>query len=299
MLNLGLDLIECFRIHYCACAKEGTQPFSPPFSVTSARLSALSKTGHTHSFYHYIYVLAAKNAQIRIAGSQCSLSPGCLYLVKPGVPHDILAGEDYELVIYEIKFSASDKELSTLLLGLPQSLPDPDGRILQIIRALTAEYNNANFQDALPYVKLWELLLTANRIAQTAASLHFPGLKPYDPGQARFSHLVSFITENFPQKITVEQMACIMHMEKGYFSKQFKKQFSMTPMHYLQAVRISRSLNLIEYTELSIAEIAEAVGFLNQNSYIKAFKSLYATTPSEYRKKIRNMIRQKYTREDP
>ena len=82
-------------------------------------------------------------------------------------------------------------------------------------------------------------------------------------------------------------------MEKGYFIKQFKKCFNITPMNYIQAVRINRSLNLIEYTDMSIAKIEEEIGFLNQNSFIKAFKSLYSVTPNDYRKKIRIDINKK------
>lgn len=294
MLNLGLDLIECFKIHYCAKPKQGTQAFVEPFSVKSKHMEVLNQTGHTHSFYHYIYVLAAKGARLQIGNDRYILYPGCAYMVKPNVLHNIVLNEDYELVMYEIKFSSSHSELASLLESLPHILTDKDGQIRQVVRALTAEYSNAVFQDVLPYIKLYELLLVLSRIAQSDGPFPLPEAKPFNLEKSRFAPLLAYITQNFSKKITADQMAGIMRMEKGYFFKQFKKQFSITPMNYLQAVRISRSLNLIEYTDLSVAQIAEAVGFSDHHSFIKNFKAQYAMTPGEYRRVFQKNMQQKY-----
>lgn len=294
MLKQGMELIECFKIHYCANLEPGTQPLENPFPVKNEKLSAFSRTGHTHSFYQYIYVLSSRGAKLHMDEGVCVLSPGCLYLINPGTHHDFRVDEDYELIMYEIKFSVRDEELEQTLKGLPHILPDGDGYVQKLVQELIAEYNNTSFRDDMPYVKLYELLLVLNRTAQAGTTPGIPGLKPYDPEYARFEPLFSYITRNFSRKLSVEQMANTMHMEKGYFSKLFKRQFDMTPMGYLQAVRITRAVNLIEYTELSVAEIADKVGFLNQNSFIKAFKGLYDMTPKEYRIKIRQKIHQKY-----
>ena len=89
-------------------------------------------------------------------------------------------------------------------------------------------------------------------------------------------------------------MADFMHMEKGYFSKQFKKAFNITPMHYLNLVRIQNSLNLLEYTNLSIDRISEQLGFSCQNSYQKAYKKHFEITPKQYREKVKHEFKTKY-----
>lgn len=297
MLDLGLDLLECYRIHYCDSEKKGAQPYVAPILRKNER-QAFPHAGHTHSFYHCVYVLAAKNAQIQIESSQCSLVPGCFYLVKPEVLHGISAEKDYEIIMYEIKFSATHGDLTALLQELPSILQDPDGQVLRVVRELAHAFNDAVFRDELSCLKLAELLLTLDRIAQTTENTVLQGLKPYDLEKSRFAPLLSYITQNFPRHITVEQMAQIMHMEKGYFFKQFKKKFDVTPMAYLQFVRISRSLNLIEYTDMTIAEIAEAVGYPDHHTYIKNFKTFYEITPGEYRKKIQKSMQQKYANQE-
>ena len=293
MLNLGLDLIECFTLHYSSCPKRGTQPCKAPIITDSQQLSALSKTGHTHSFYQYSYVLAAHGTQVQIGTNVFPATPGSIYMFKPDVPHSLIMGERYEAIIYEIKFSASAPDLCRLLQDIPPIIADANGSIFKIVRMLTAEFNQRMYQDAMSHVKLYELLLTLNRMAQAAPSLE--SLKPYEMEHSRFAPLITYINQNFSKKITIHDMADIMHMANGYFSRQFKRQFDVTPMNYLLTVRISRSLNLIEYTDLSIAKVAEAVGFQNQNSFIKAFKGLYSMTPGEYRRKIRQIIQNKYT----
>lgn len=296
MLGLGIKLIECFKIHYASEPARGMEMLEIPFSVKNEKLKAFTRTGHTHSFYQCMYVQVASGVQLQIAEGTTKLLQDCFYLISPGIYHTFLLEEDYELEMYEIKFTIQESELSVLVEALPCVLADTNGTVQNLVEALVEEFNNATIQDAMPYIKMCELLVVLNRIAQTAVPPELPGLKPYDLEYTRFAPLFSYITQNFSEKITLEVMAELMHMEKSYFSKIFKKQFHIAPIHFLQAFRVSRGVNLMEYTEMSVAEISCAVGFVNQNSFIKAFKSLYGMSPSEYRKKIRKKMQKKYVK---
>jgi two-component system response regulator YesN len=49
-------------------------------------------------------------------------------------------------------------------------------------------------------------------------------------------------------------------------------------------IRIDRAKELLDFTDKSIAEIAEASGFSNQNYFTRTFKKITGMTPSHYRK---------------
>ena len=295
MPKFDLTLLESFKLHYSSVPKPGTLLNTPVLDGKGAPLSSLNKTGHSHTFFQYMYVLAGTGVQVQIGSKLLPALPRQIYLFPPDTTHRLIFEDDYELIVYEAKFSVSDSALYTQLQALPSVLPDPNGQLLAVIRALSDEYTQQSFLNLMPYIKLCELLVLLMRSAKTAPVSEAHSLRPYEVEHSRFVPVLAYINRNLSSDISVNDMADVMHMEKGYFSRQFKKVFGATPMHYLLAVRISRAMNMLEYTELSINEISESIGFHNQNSFIKAFKSLYEMTPGEYRKKIRPIIRQKYT----
>ena len=69
----------------------------------------------------------------------------------------------------------------------------------------------------------------------------------------------------------------------SHFRKLFKEVSGMPPVKYVNRVRILRSLELLQTTRKSIAEIAAAVGIHDQNYYARLFKKMIGCSPSYYK----------------
>lgn len=69
-----------------------------------------------------------------------------------------------------------------------------------------------------------------------------------------------------------------------YVSRLFKESFGEKLVDYVMRVRIENSQRLLEQTSLSMQQIADAVGYTHDISYIRAFKKIVGTTPGDYRK---------------
>ena len=73
-------------------------------------------------------------------------------------------------------------------------------------------------------------------------------------------------------------------MSPSYISKQFKSLFSIALLEYIQKARINEAARLLIYSEMSLNELSNNLGFVNTNVFIRLFKKLAGTTPGAFRK---------------
>lgn len=96
---------------------------------------------------------------------------------------------------------------------------------------------------------------------------------------------VDFAKENYSNtNITVQSVADSAGFSIDYFNRLFLAHTGFTVMSYVNYIRIKNAIVLLRTTEQSVLDIALAVGYDSHEGFIKAFKRLYGTTPSEYRK---------------
>mgnify|MGYP002676364549 CR=1 FL=1 len=67
---------------------------------------------------------------------------------------------------------------------------------------------------------------------------------------------------------------------KNYFRGVFGQNISI----YLREMRMNTAAKLLETTRMSISEIAEQVGYLNQSKFATVFKKQFGMSPLEYRR---------------
>ena len=107
--------------------------------------------------------------------------------------------------------------------------------------------------------------------------------EPKPINEERVKNVLSFIHDNYNNKITLQDIADSVFVSKGECCRFFKKSLKMSPYDYLINYRINESMKLLKNTNSSILDIAENVGFNNVSHYIQIFKKKTGQTPHEYR----------------
>ena len=92
-----------------------------------------------------------------------------------------------------------------------------------------------------------------------------------------------YISNNYSYPISIDDMAKQCCQSRSSFIRKFTHFMGISPYAYLQSIRISHSLELLELSEKSICDIALEVGFCDQNNFTKQFKLHTGTTPRKYR----------------
>lgn len=107
-------------------------------------------------------------------------------------------------------------------------------------------------------------------------------VKKYHP---YINRAIDYINKNYAEPLTIETLAQYLNINKCYFCSLFKKETGQTFSQYLNFIRVEKSKDLLlNEKNLSILDVAIAVGFNNQSYFNSIFKKLNNKTPLELRK---------------
>ncbi|MFS0594506.1 bifunctional transcriptional activator/DNA repair enzyme AdaA [Cytobacillus horneckiae] len=125
--------------------------------------------------------------------------------------------------------------------------------------------------------------------AEQALHANFRPCKRCKPTNERLpdSEWVALITEyidkNFIEKLTLETLADIAHGSPYHLHRTFKKIKGITPVAYIQQVRVNAAKKDLIQTNKAIADISICVGMPNTPYFITLFKKKTGHTPAQYR----------------
>jgi len=91
-----------------------------------------------------------------------------------------------------------------------------------------------------------------------------------------------YLKLNYMKKITQEEVAQSVGFSPAYFSKIFKQETGESFSSYLNYMRIENSKKFLQYSEISLIDAANMVGFEDQSYYSKVFKKLIGVTPGRW-----------------
>ncbi|WP_339221676.1 helix-turn-helix domain-containing protein [Paenibacillus sp. FSL H8-0332] len=96
-------------------------------------------------------------------------------------------------------------------------------------------------------------------------------------------NLIEYMKENLQFNIGLPNIASHVNMGVSSVSTIFKEETGTTVYDYLTNLRINRACELLQDSSLRIAEIAQQVGYQNENSFIRVFRKIKSTTPGKFR----------------
>lgn len=96
---------------------------------------------------------------------------------------------------------------------------------------------------------------------------------------------IEFIRFNLNQKLTLESISSSIHLSSHELSRQFKKETGENITEYINKIRITEAVYILENKKVSITDVAVMIGYNDVDYFSKVFKKLKGLTPSEYKKK--------------
>ena len=90
--------------------------------------------------------------------------------------------------------------------------------------------------------------------------------------------------------LSVEELSTRFHASRSTFYKRVLLLTGKTPVEFIRHIRLRRAAELLEKTQLNVAEIAYEVGFNNPKYFTQYFKSEFGCIPSAYRSNARRPL---------
>lgn len=253
---------------------------------------------HSHTFFELVYVLDGKCQQI-ISGQPITMKSGDFCVIPPAVEHSISVYDD-SIVINIMLRRNTLHSMFYNFLNTPNKL---SSFFLNNIYAKRANDYIIFHSGADSYIResfywmLWEslnkqeysnqcitnvLLLDFYLLVRNySESVQMPLFNNRTDVQ-RYA-IIQYIQDNY-RDVTLSTVAKRFHYSNEYTSRLIKDLMGMTYTEVVRAVRIERSQDFLANTTMTVANIAEAIGYDTPEHYIRQFKKYTGMTPSAYRK---------------
>lgn len=95
---------------------------------------------------------------------------------------------------------------------------------------------------------------------------------------------IQYMEMNHKSQMPVKTIAKKVGISGSYLTHLFTKQTGMSPVRFLNSLRIKKAIELLEETDLYISQIAFAVGFQSIQHFNRIFKKMMKKSPSDYRR---------------
>lgn len=241
------------------------------------------KEYHVSCPFNKLYYIRKGECELVIDGTVYHASPGECYLIPAHTRHSYYQIGENHVEKYWMHFdlrAGEEQILKKLRLPFRVEIPEKQGEKtameenFQRLFALSRENNPASRMQEKAQILL--LVSEFMRYAQKAEAA--------DDSNSRLSKVVDYMNTHLSQKMTVEELAALLHIHPNYFIRMFKSHMGVPPLNYMNRLRVERAKSLLENTKLPISQVMTQVGFEELSSFSSFFKHYTGYNPRDFRK---------------
>jgi AraC-like DNA-binding protein len=209
-----------------------------------------------------------KRGTILHAGSGMSLSK------------EVIEDEDWEFILLHYRVLHEEKHKDSLFNMHYTIKVFPDQtleliRILESIITLQKKYGTKHILQSK--VLLYELISKIFTFSEM-----YLGFEPKDP----IDEVLGYIHEHLNDNLSIAEIADKYQWSAKHFHYIFQKKVGISPKKYIMDTQIKRAKELLLESNLTIAEIANRIGYEDALHFSKIFKRNSGISPSVFRKQF-------------
>ncbi len=249
-----------------------------------------------HDHYEMVYIKKG-TATFMIDGIDVSMVPNSLVIIKPQKYHKFMVrSENCELIVLYFKLRPQRESVTShaSLNDFVEYIEDESvgshiylklgkkNDIIHVIKRILRERMKLQvWGDYLSCLLVMELFVLLSRTLKQEweQSAKNRNLKLHE----LLNIAKEYIDNNYAKDLTLSQVAKYIYLSDSYFAHSFKDKFGISPKSYILKIRIEESKELLENTDMKIADVARSVGFSSQQRFNDIFRKYAQMTPLKFR----------------
>lgn len=231
---------------------------------------------HSHTYSEIFYMTEGTGAFI-VSGTEFSVSKNDILLIAPGENHTEISSTASPLAYFVIGISGVSLTRTTLYTFPYFLTKDSEQELLFFFQQCHKEQTNQFFNSQTISKQLISTLLLLLERKQK--------LKIAATDKKDIEKVKQYLDNHYGDTIDLDSLAQKFHISKFYLSHQFKKEYEVSPIKYLNFLRINEAKKLLLSSNYSITEIAQQVGFTSPSYLTQSFKKEVGLSPSEFKTK--------------
>lgn len=258
--------------------------------------------GGIHPFHEILYINSGQST-LQWMGRHYELTSPVLIIIPANTPHWLTAqppgvsGWYMEADMQKEKFLDHEMILQWNQLqawNVDNSWPVTLSEEIQCVTSTVIAFEEGKLKQAAAH-QLLELdirkLLLLIPAALSATLSHETNLSSDKHPLSMDQHIYTvlrYIERYYTEPITLDELSQMCNFTPSYIIRLFKETIGVTPIQYLQELRLNAAICYLETTEMAIQDIAETIGFSNLHYFSRVFKQKVGESPSAWRKNWRN-----------
>lgn len=251
---------------------------------------------HDHEFSQISVILSGKGKYL-IDDKLYDVEAGDVLFFDPKVRHHNVVTNPREPIVEffagfsDIHFTNMDE--NTIDFGtypkIMHMTPKMNREVTKVCYEMIAEQESG--QPGKEFmVKAYMIQLLVQLVRNLEKKEQYPQVQELESYNRSYAvkRIINYLTENYDQRISLEQIAHNMYLSPVYISKIFKEETGESPINYLIKIRLERAKEFLQVNNNeSIKWIAKQVGYDDVYHFSKLFKKYYGISPLYYKKNIR------------
>ena len=277
----------------------GTRSFPCAIYRTHSSQKGVFVKHHWHEEVELLYFSGGK-FRLEINMESFPIQSECFYFINPGELHSIMAETSHrhweDAIVFSpgiLSFDSCDEAQIHLInpvlndrLLFPRCITPEQPAFIPVRNAfldICQSFGQAPLEEPA------RQLYTKASLLQILATLSTHGLftpteKNMDKRVEDIKTALTYIKDNYQEKIYISHLAEQVSLNEQYFSRLFKKVIGHSPMEYINEYRVKQARRLLEKTDLLVTEICLECGYSNLGNFLREFRKYTGTTPLQYRK---------------
>ncbi|MGN0700669.1 MAG: helix-turn-helix domain-containing protein [Oscillospiraceae bacterium] len=248
--------------------------------------SPMHKVSHAHTSCEIMHIVSGR-LHITAGEDTVTLSDGDSALIKSRQRHDVTVDKapDYRRFItvinpWELKKQLTRPDLFSMLTDTSK------GGIIVIKNKPELMSGFEKMADIFSRGgNIYAELGAALNIVSAFYDIVYPrGEKSAErAGRILSDRVREYIEQNYSDSIKIADIAAENFISEGYLAHVFKAETGMSPREYLTHIRCTRACELIRYTAMRFADIADVTGFCCANDMSRKIREFCGLSPTELR----------------